>query len=128
MSTHAELIETSAASPIKILVQTAGYTEKVTFDMQSTDLLAKLRAEIQAWWEVKLNQLKMQLQQQDKDGSGGAAAASAAAAHHLVHILTSSAAAAAASDQGTPNLRLISQVRIIFKGHFHLVAWTGFDR
>ena len=64
VSTHAELIEANSASPLKILVQTAGYQEKVTFEMQSTDLLAELRAEIQAWWEVKLNQLKMQLSQQ----------------------------------------------------------------
>ena len=41
----------------RIIVQAAGapgLQEKVTFDMQLTDLVADLRAEITAWWESKL--------------------------------------------------------------------------
>ena len=52
------------------IYMTAGFQEKVTFDMQATDLLAELRAEIQAWWEVKLSQLKLQLQEKESKGNG----------------------------------------------------------
>lgn len=58
VSTHAELVDLRTVGPLRILVQTAGFQEKVTFDMQATDLVADLRAEITAWWEGKLSQLK----------------------------------------------------------------------
>ena len=58
VSTHAELVDLRTVGPLRILVQTAGFHEKVTFDMQATDLIADLRAEITAWWEGKLAQLK----------------------------------------------------------------------
>ena len=58
VSTHAELIDLRIVGPLHVLVQTAGFQEKVTFDMQATDLVADLRAEITAWWEGKLAQLK----------------------------------------------------------------------
>ena len=58
VSTHAELVDLRTVSPLRVLVQTAGFQEKVTFDMQATDLVADLRAEITAWWEGKLSQLK----------------------------------------------------------------------
>ena len=55
--THAELVDLKTHGPIRIVVQTAGspagLTEKVNFDMQMTDLVADLRAEITAWWENK---------------------------------------------------------------------------
>jgi ubiquitin carboxyl-terminal hydrolase 34 len=54
--THAELVDLKSHGPIRVLVQAAGapgFQEKVTFDMQSTDLVADLRAEITAWWEGK---------------------------------------------------------------------------
>ena len=55
--THAELVDLRSHGPIRIVVQTAGspagLTEKVNFDMQMTDLVADLRAEITAWWENK---------------------------------------------------------------------------
>lgn len=54
--THAELVDLRAQGPIRIVVQAAGAPgtqEKVTFDMQLTDLVADLRAEISAWWESK---------------------------------------------------------------------------
>lgn len=58
VSTHAELVDLRTVGPLRILVQTAGFQEKVTFDMQATDLIADLRAEITAWWEGKLSQFK----------------------------------------------------------------------
>ena len=54
--THAELVDLKSQGPIRIMVQAAGapgLQEKVTFDMQLTDLVADLRAEITAWWESK---------------------------------------------------------------------------
>ena len=54
VSTHAELVDLKSVGPMRVLVQAAGppgLQEKVTFDMQSTDLVADLRAEITAWWE-----------------------------------------------------------------------------
>ena len=42
--------------PIRVVVQAAGapgMQEKITLDMQLTDLVADLRAEISAWWEGK---------------------------------------------------------------------------
>ena len=58
VSTHAELVDLRTVGPLRVLVQTAGFQDKVTFDMQATDLIADLRAEITAWWEGKLSQLK----------------------------------------------------------------------
>merc|ERR1712020_752996 len=58
VQTHAELVDLKSQGPIRITVQAAGapgLQEKVTFDMQLTDLVADLRAEITAWWESKAN-------------------------------------------------------------------------
>ena len=79
-------------------MQTAGFQDKIKFDMQSTDLVADLRAEIQAWFETKMNSLKIQLQE-NKDKSLPAA--------NLMNIL--SAASNPDGQTSAPTLRLITQ-------------------
>ena len=55
VSSHAELVEVRHSSLIRINVQPGGaISEKITFDMHSSDLVADLRAEISVWWENKL--------------------------------------------------------------------------
>ena len=55
VSTHAELVDSRAVGPIRIVVQAAdGFQEKATLEMQCMDLVADLRAEISAWWEGKV--------------------------------------------------------------------------
>ncbi|QQP55435.1 Ubiquitin carboxylterminal hydrolase 34like [Caligus rogercresseyi] len=53
VSTHAELVELRSLGSIRVVVQAAGFQDKVTFEMQPMDLIADLRAEISAWWEGK---------------------------------------------------------------------------
>jgi len=49
---NAQLIVEKGAIPIKIVIQPAGYHEKVTLELQSTDFVADLRAEVSKWWET----------------------------------------------------------------------------
>lgn len=37
--------------PLRVNVQPAGLTEKVTLELLSSDYVAELRAEIAKWWE-----------------------------------------------------------------------------
>ncbi len=70
VSTHAELADLRSSGPIRVLVQAAGFQDKVTLEMQAMDLVADLRAEVSAWWEGKLAHQRQQ--QQQRDGSGKA--------------------------------------------------------
>merc|ERR1719402_1683340 len=55
VSSHAELVEVRHSGTLRIVVQPGGaITEKMTLDMNVTDLVADLRAEIAVWWESKL--------------------------------------------------------------------------
>ena len=73
MSTHAELVDSRAVGPIRVVVQAAdGFQEKATLEMQCMDLVADLRAEIAAWWEGKVVP--------ERKGGGDAQATPAAAA------------------------------------------------
>ena len=57
VSSHAELVEVRHSALLRIVVQPGGaITEKVTFDLHSTDLVADLRAEISVWWEAKMGE------------------------------------------------------------------------
>ncbi|CAB4065741.1 USP34 [Lepeophtheirus salmonis] len=58
VSTHAELVELRSIGSIRVVVQAAGFQDKVTFEMQPMDLVADLRAEISAWWEGKTSREK----------------------------------------------------------------------
>ena len=56
VSSHAELVEVRHSSLLRINVQPGGaISEKVTFDMHASDLVADLRAEISVWWENKMS-------------------------------------------------------------------------
>ncbi|XP_076312719.1 ubiquitinyl hydrolase 1 puf isoform X2 [Tachypleus tridentatus] len=48
---HRSSLGERRASPLRIICQPAGMTEKTTLEMQFTDYLAKLRAEVTYWWE-----------------------------------------------------------------------------
>jgi ubiquitin carboxyl-terminal hydrolase 34 len=52
------------AVPIKVIIQPAGYHEKVTLELQSTDFVADLRAEVAKWWEtIQVREYKQKLWQ-----------------------------------------------------------------
>lgn len=51
VGSHAQLVGEKGAVPIKVVIQPAGYHEKVTLELQSTDYVADLRAEVAKWWE-----------------------------------------------------------------------------
>jgi ubiquitin carboxyl-terminal hydrolase 34 len=52
VGSHAQLVGEKGAVPIKVIIQPAGYHEKVTLELQSTDFVADLRAEVAKWWET----------------------------------------------------------------------------
>ncbi|KAL8583540.1 hypothetical protein ACOMHN_054856 [Nucella lapillus] len=48
---------------IRLLLQPTGITEKTQIDMQVTDLVSELRAEVTRWWEILQRQQQQQRQQ-----------------------------------------------------------------
>ncbi|XP_076442216.1 ubiquitin carboxyl-terminal hydrolase 34-like isoform X2 [Babylonia areolata] len=47
---------------IRLLLQPTGITEKTQIDMQATDLVSELRAEVTRWWEILQRQQQQQRQ------------------------------------------------------------------
>ena len=47
---HLRNVQEKQSTPIRILLQPAGISEKTPLDMLSTDLIAELRAEVARWW------------------------------------------------------------------------------
>ncbi|XP_059086581.1 ubiquitin carboxyl-terminal hydrolase puf-like [Tigriopus californicus] len=56
VSTHSELVDMRTSGNLRVSVQAAGFPSKVTIEMQSSDQVADLRAEIIAWWDGKTTQ------------------------------------------------------------------------
>lgn len=52
VGSHAQLVGEKGAVPIRIVIQPAGYHEKVTLELLSSDYVADLRAEVARWWET----------------------------------------------------------------------------
>jgi ubiquitin carboxyl-terminal hydrolase 34 len=52
IGSHAQLVGDKGAVTIRILIQPAGYHDKVTLEMSSSDYVADLRAEVSKWWET----------------------------------------------------------------------------
>lgn len=50
VGSHVALI--SERTPLRVHIQPAGISEKVTLELQATDLVAELRAEVAQWWET----------------------------------------------------------------------------
>nr|KAG5696977.1 hypothetical protein BaRGS_008439 [Batillaria attramentaria] len=62
---HQAHMADKASTPLRILLQTTGMTEKTQLDMLSSDLVSELRAEVTRWWEVLQKQQQQQRQQLD---------------------------------------------------------------
>ena len=71
VSTHAELLDLRSVGPIRVVVQAAGFQEKVTLEMQASDLIADLRAEISAWWEGRISAERNAMAAAAREGGGG---------------------------------------------------------
>ncbi|KAK7104124.1 hypothetical protein V1264_018890 [Littorina saxatilis] len=54
------------SSPLRIMLQTSGITEKTQLDMLSSDLVSELRAEVTRWWEMLQKQQQQQQEQQQQ--------------------------------------------------------------
>ncbi|CAG7822666.1 unnamed protein product [Allacma fusca] len=52
VGSHAQLVGEKGAVPIRVVIQPAGYHEKVTLELLSSDYVADLRAEVAKWWET----------------------------------------------------------------------------
>ncbi|KAK3093520.1 hypothetical protein FSP39_016701 [Pinctada imbricata] len=65
---HQRNIQEKQSAPLRITLQPAGMVEKTQLEMQSTDLLAELRAEVARWWE---GLHKQQMQRHQSEGSHG---------------------------------------------------------
>lgn len=58
VGSHVALI--AERTPLRVHIQPAGVSDKVTLELQACDLVAELRAEVAQWWE----QLQVRLQPQ----------------------------------------------------------------
>lgn len=69
VGSHAQLVGEKGAVPIRVVIQPAGYHEKVTLELLSSDYVADLRAEVAKWWETVQTNLAL-----ERCGSGGSSA------------------------------------------------------
>ncbi len=69
VGSHAQLVGEKGAVPIRVVIQPAGYHEKVTLELLSSDYVADLRAEVAKWWETVQTNLAL-----ERCGSGGSTA------------------------------------------------------
>lgn len=69
VSSHRSCVGERQSPLLRIVCQPAGLSEKTTVEMQSTDYVADLRAEVSQWWEQL--QKKSRREQQDVEGSCG---------------------------------------------------------
>lgn len=66
IGSHAALGDKNS-TPIRVIVQPAGMSERATFDLLNSDYVADLRAEVTKWWESLVQVTKSQ----DNDASSG---------------------------------------------------------
>jgi len=51
VGSHAQLVGEKGAVSVRIVIQPAGFHDKITLELSSTDYVADLRAEVAKWWE-----------------------------------------------------------------------------
>lgn len=51
MGSHAATAGDRSCTPIRLVIQPAGMSERCVLDLLSSDYVADLRAEIVTWWE-----------------------------------------------------------------------------
>lgn len=52
VGSHVQLVGDKGAVLVRVVIQPAGYHEKVTLELYSSDYVADLRAEVAKWWET----------------------------------------------------------------------------
>jgi ubiquitin carboxyl-terminal hydrolase 34 len=52
VGSHAQLVGEKGAVTVRVVIQPAGFHDKVTLELISTDYVADLRAEVAKWWET----------------------------------------------------------------------------
>ena len=71
ITSHQKSLQDKNSTPIRVVLQPAGASEKTTVEMLSSDLVAELRAEVARWWEQMQRQHQLRQQQQQQAGGQG---------------------------------------------------------
>ena len=70
ITSHQKSLQDKSSTPLRVVLQPAGASEKTTVEMLSSDLVAELRAEVARWWEQMQRQHQLRQQQQSNQGEG----------------------------------------------------------